>query len=522
MSSRTNSTAWTALTAVLVLLCSLAAAQTKKSAAKSNPPSNSQLSAIQKQFAQGDVQGAETATWDLLSANPNDKQAMTLLAMIRGKQQRYPEAESLLRRVVQLDPKSAAPHLSLADILLVQQKSDDAVQEYEEAQRLEPANYEIKTGLAKIFLLKGEFEKALSTLNQVPPAHLPPDGIPLKVASLLGMGHKTEGIALAGAAPKSLPMAMALAEVFLQAGLPDQALRTLKSAAPSAKGNPAQFYYLEGQALLGVGQPDKAEASLRKGSTLDPKSVEILIALAESSAMQNKHDDSVAFLQKARELMPSSVPVLHHLVIEAEAAGQNAVALGAARELVQQSPDDLDNIFLASAAMLQAHDSIGAMGVLKDYTTKRPTDAKGWLALGMAHLIQKNYPQAREALERSAQIEPNQTETEYQLGLVSDAESKQEEAIQHLERVLQLQPSHAKAWGKLGALYLQRGDLARAEQALQKSAAADSGNPDTEYKLAMVLGKMGKSDEARQHMRRFQELKNAGRAASSGDKPEAR
>src|SRR6185369_2125512 len=116
--------------------------------------------------------------------------------------------------------------------------------------------------------------------------------------------------------------------------------------------------------------------------------------------MQGKHADSVAALQKAHELVPNAVPVLHYLVIEAEASGQHAVALGAARELIQASPDDLDNIFLASAAMLQANDSISALSALKGYTAKRPDDPKGWLALGMSHLIQKNYPQAREALER--------------------------------------------------------------------------------------------------------------------------
>jgi cytochrome c-type biogenesis protein CcmH/NrfG len=171
--------------------------------------------------------------------------------------------------------------------------------------------------------------------------------------------------------------------------------------------------------------------------------------------------------------------------------------------------------------MLQGNDSIGALAVLKNYTVKRPADAKGWLGLGMAYLIQKDYPAARESLEHSAQIQPNQPDTEFQLGILSDGEVKQAEAIQHFERVLQLQPTHAGAWNKLGALYLQQGDLTRAENALQRSAQQDGNNPDTQYKLAMVLGKMGKPEEARQHMRRFQELKNA-RAASGSDKPESR
>jgi tetratricopeptide (TPR) repeat protein len=498
--------------------------QTKKTSTSKtgSTATGSSLVVAKQELAKGNLQAAETAVWALLSTNPNDTQALTLLAQVRGHQQRLAEAESLLRRVVQLDPKAISPRLNLAEILLAQQKMDEAVQEYEEAQRINPASSEIKIELARLYLIKGDPEKTLSTLNQIPSAHFPTIGIPIKVAGLLAAGRKTDAIAMAEKAPRQLPLAMALAEVFLQGGLPSEAQRTLKGIGAPGKGFPAHYYYLEGQAYMGIRQADKAEASLRKANAIDPKSVEVVLALAESFAMQNKHAESLSQLQRARNLAPDSTSVLRYLVIEAEAAGQNKVAGEAARLLAQQDPDNLDNIFLASAAMLQANDSIGALAVLKNYTAKRPTDAKGWLALGMAYLIQKNYSDARESLVRSAQIQPNQPETEYQLGVLSDEESKQAEAIQHFERVLQIRPSHAGAWSKLGALYLQQGDLTKAESALQRSVEQDANNPDTQYKLAMVLGKMGKPDEARQHMRRFQELKNAARTTPNPDKSETR
>jgi len=524
MSSHNQTSPLVAKTVLAVLLllafASLLSAQAKKTPAKS-VASTSPLVAAQKQLSQGDIQGAEAAVWQILSVNPNDKQALTLLAAIRVKQQQFPEAESLLRRVILLDPKAIDPRVSLSDVLLAQQKLDDAVAEYETAEQIEPGNIELKANFARLLLIKGDSERSLATLNQIPAARFPETGIPIKVAALLSLGKKTEAISLADNA-KSPPLRITLAEVFLRGGLPDQSLRMLKDIPPPAKGFPFEYHYLMGQIQLALNHPDQAQISLRKATLLAPKSVEALMALAESSAMQGKHADSVAALQKAHELVPNAVPVLHYLVIEAEASGQHAVALGAARELIQASPDDLDNIFLASAAMLQANDSISALSALKGYTAKRPDDPKGWLALGMSHLIQKNYPQAREALERSAKIAPNQAETEYQLGILSDAETKQDEAIAHFERVLQLQPNHAKALGKIGSLYLQQGNLAKAEDALKRSSAADSSNPDTEYKLAMVLGKMGKPDEAREHMRRFQELKNAGRSTSTAAKPETK
>ena len=77
--------------------------------------------------------------------------------------------------------------------------------------------------------------------------------------------------------------------------------------------------------------------------------------------------------------------------------------------------------------------------------------------------------------------------------------------------------SQVKALAKLGGLYLQSGDLDKAEQALTQSLAIDPNVPDTEYKLAMTLSKMGKTAESREHMQHFQKLKQTLEAKAKAD-----
>ncbi len=89
-------------------------------ALKSPAKASSAIVTAQAQFNRGDLTTAESSVWSVLSSNPNDEQALALLGMIRGRQQRYPEAEVLFGRVLQLNPKSVVAHTQLASALAAQ------------------------------------------------------------------------------------------------------------------------------------------------------------------------------------------------------------------------------------------------------------------------------------------------------------------------------------------------------------------------------------------------------------------
>src|SRR3954462_1814934 len=81
--------------AAFLLLVSIGAV-----AQKSQPSVNQARSEITR----NELDTAEKTLWAVISSEPNNVQALTLLASIRMKQHREAEAEALLRRVLQLDP----------------------------------------------------------------------------------------------------------------------------------------------------------------------------------------------------------------------------------------------------------------------------------------------------------------------------------------------------------------------------------------------------------------------------------
>jgi tetratricopeptide (TPR) repeat protein len=481
--------------------------------------SASPLAAAKAQLDHGDLESGERTLWGILSTQPTNQEALTMLGVARGRQRRYAEAEALFRRVLQLNPKSIVASRNLAGALLAQDKPDDAIRQYIQTIQLSPRDSNLKIEVAKLDLGRGDFAGALSTLDSIEPQHFPPAAVPLKAASLLGVGRRSDAVVLISQVKGSPGASLDLAQVFVEANDPGAALKTLSLLNPPPKGLAARFYYLKGRALRQQGEAVAAKTSYRQALAADPKSVETLVAMAEAFAGENKHAESMKVLEKARELSPDSREVLRHLIVEAMRARQNDRSLEVAQDL-QRNSSELDDRYLVASVMLQQKQYLAATHILEDYVTQRPEEAKAYLGLGIAYLNLLRYADARQALEHALKISPSLAEGEYQLGLLAVQQGSRPEAIQHWTRAVELKPDHAQALFFLGTMYLESGDLAEAESVFQRSLAADSNNMKTEYDLALVLNKLGKPEEAKQHFERYQKMQEA-EHTTNGNPPKA-
>jgi tetratricopeptide (TPR) repeat protein len=477
------------------------------------------INEAQAQLKHDDLAGAEKTLWSVLSSDPNNEEALTMLGIIRGRQQRYAEAETLFRRVLQLNPKSVVAYRNLVSALVSQDKIDDAVAESQNLVKLAPEDSSLKVELAQLYLGRGQFAEALASLGEVPAQRFPASAVPVKAASLLGLGRKSEAVALASQAKANPAVALDLAAVFLEAQLPDEALSCLPATVPAAKAKASAYYQIKGKALQAKGQLAPAVSNLRKSLTLEAQSTETLLALAQVYAAQNNHVESLNLLQRAHTVSPDSLTIIRPLVLEALKAGDRKLALRAAYDLQQKSPDNLDDLYLAGATMLEVREYAPTVAIFEKYVAQRPQEPKARLALGLAYIGQQRYNDAKSTLEQATQLDPTLAEAYYQIGLVDSKLGKVPDAIQNFEHVLQLQPRHAKTLVALGTLYVQQGELEKAQDVLQRGAAADPKDPDAEYQLSLLFKRTGNAAEARRHMERFRKLKEEKdrRAAGQGE-----
>jgi superkiller protein 3 len=491
---------WVSAAAALVLLFA-PLVWTQKAAAPSP------LAAARAQAGKGDLDAAEKSVWTVLTADPNNLEALNLLGTIRAEQQRYAEAEALFRRVLQANPKLAAASKNLAMALLAQDKVDDALAQFCDASKLAPQDYQLKLQFARLLASRNRYSEALAALNSIPAVKYPATAVPDKAACLIALGRKPEAAALTPGVKQSPNAAVDLAEVFLAGGMPDDALKALPAAAP--KDALARYYYLKGSALQAKGQTSTAQSNFKQALQADPKFTDVLVAMAASDAEAGKHGDAADLLQRAHEANPDSLPVLRHLVEESMRAGQFGRALPMALQLQAQSPDNPDDQYMVAAVLLQVRKYMEAEALFEKYTAQRPQDPRGFLGLGVAYLNRQNYDGARRAFQKALDIDPALSEARYQLGVVTGKEGNNRQAIEIFEQVLARDPRHEESLVAVGALYFQEGELEKARQALERATQADPKGPDAEYQLSLVLNRMGNTAEARVHMQRFRDLKAA-------------
>ena len=507
---------------LLLLVCGGAGLQGQKSSApklrgqtKAGSAASTSMAAAKAQVDGGDLSAGENTLWSILSSQPDNQDALTMLGVVRGRQGRHPEAEALFRRVLQLNQKSAVASRNLAMALLAQNRPEEAIRQYNQAIQLSPRDSGLRIELARLELEHGNFAGALSALEGIGDARLPTSAVPLKAAALLGANRRADAEALIPQVKASPADVLDLATVFVEANDSVGALKTLGLLNPVPKSASARVHYLKGRALRQQGGGAAAMASFRQALASDPKSAETLVAMAEAFASQNKHADSLAMLEKARAVSPDSKEVLRHVIVEAMRAGQNERGLEAAQEL-QRKSSELDDRYLVASVMVQQKQFLSASHILEDYVAQRPEDAKAYLGLGMAYLSLLRYAEARSALEHALRIDPSLAEAWYQLGLLAGQRGDSQEAIQDWKKAVALKPDHGQALFSLGITYLESGELADAESSLRRSLAVDPGSMKTEYDLALVLNKLGKRDEAKQHFERYRTLQEA-EHATAGD-----
>jgi tetratricopeptide (TPR) repeat protein len=106
--------------------------------------------------------------------------------------------------------------------------------------------------------------------------------------------------------------------------------------------------------------------------------------------------------------------------------------------------------------------------------------------------------------ELAAKAEPEDPEYEYELGnywIIAAQQAKT--ALPHLQRATQLDAFNGHYWGQLALAYQQIGDASHADDALNRSLAADPTTPDLLWQAANVYSFLGERERATDSIHRF-------------------
>ena len=481
--------------------------------AQNKPLDKTALARFEKSIEAGKIEEIERPLLDFAVANPNDPQVLELLATVRYRQNRLPEATALYKRILTLDRNSVAAKINLARIFYAAEQPDEAKRLLDDIGESSISNDGLRLNLTAAFLQIGEPRKALETAEKLPLKIKNGDALPVIAASyaeLKNDGKLRELLpAMKRAAAVNSSLALQCAAVLESAGMNREAADLLRSALATA---PSNFDVLIRLAKFEIGEQDKTSAQkhLSQAAKLQPRSPKLFLVQALFEEAQGNSKNALELLKQARTLAPDSPEILAQLVITAMRANQSRAAVEAAQILAEAEPNTPEYLYLFGAASLQNGNVKQAQTHLQRLMELRPTDSRGCLALGLTLAAQTDQIEtARKQLARCIEIDAGNFEAKYQLGLSYKAQGETQKAVEYFEETIKSAPNYAPVLRDLGASYLQSGAETKARVVLEKAVALAPNDADTHFQLSRLYNLIGESALAKKHLETFQTLRNA-------------
>lgn len=455
------------------------------------------------------LQQAERLLNAVLTASPNDPDALNLLGVVRAKQDRTAEAEQLFRRALARSPAHLGAHINLSELLLTTNRSAEAMQVLLRVHKLAPDRAEINLNLATLYADKGEYQQAREHLRLVPPAAVTDDYFLVMLKSLIGLKRPEEVRALVAEFQKFNPRQpethAEFAMLLVKAGFNDDALNILNSARQDGTSFP--IVYALGVVNAATKQYDKAEEYLTAALKLKPGDVATLRALARVARATGNLEKALSHLVEARRVAPDSAAVLYDFGVTTLQMGLVLDALPAFERLHRDHPREPAYLYALAAAHWTKGEIVETTRLLNDYVALQPRDPAGFYLLGAALLRQQRIADAQVALQRSLSLKAD-PDTEYLIGVSFEKAGNRAAAINTFRRVVESRPDHAAAHAALGSAYREAGNYAEARLELERAVELDANDLRANYQLGLVYAKLGEKDAAKKMFDRADELRS--------------
>ncbi len=362
-------------------------------------------------FAQRRFDDAEIYLGRFIELNPYHPGARKLLGTILIQKGDYTRALKLLEPARRFSPNDAQLYALLGTANMRLRRFDEAAELFDEASRLAPKRAAFQAQLALSRLALGDSKRAVDTL---------------------------EG---AFALEKdSTPAGILLSLVHLRGGRYADALRITRELIARDPENPIP-YNLAGAAQLSMNDPAAARESLDKAIEIDPdylparynlarldrreghanrareRLLEILrdhpgesramIDLATIAEDEGRTDDAILLLKRARSREPLNTAIQRRLIDLYMQRRSFKEAIGLAKKLEEQTPNDIGVIEILGRAQLAAGKTAAAAQTFGRIATRVAGDAEGLYRAARLQLSARDIDGARASLRQAIERAPD-------------------------------------------------------------------------------------------------------------------
>jgi tetratricopeptide (TPR) repeat protein len=418
-----------------------------------------------------------------LKIQPNSVRGLAGLAQTYAKMGRGSEAEKLLQRVIEANPKDAN-NLQLAGELMLNSDPGRALDLLKRADAVQPSAH-TDLLIANAYNREGNPTESTRYLERAKSrAPRDPDVVRAIAGQYRDQGKYEQAIAtLEALHSKSIDVQAELADTYQLAGKQQDAANLFSRLAKSAKGN-LGLDLSAAQAWVNLGRIDEANAFLGDARQIDPNSYRLHAILGQIAESQDRLADAREEYNQALQHLPPGVPEgqlypielrlnLYELTLRQDdqaAAKQQLDAAAAAIRSAQVSESARPELLRLRAAVEMAAGNLDAADKdLKEALALAPANLNSLLNYGSLQWKLGQKGAARDTFTKVLEVDPKNRTALSSLGYLARDKGDNKLAESYFMRAAGAHPGDYTPHLALGDLYASLGNYRAAESAYEQA-----------------------------------------------------
>jgi tetratricopeptide (TPR) repeat protein len=313
----------------------------------------------QLNLAQNHASEAQVYAQELVQKFPVDVNDRLLLGAIYLREGKSRQAEEQFLAANQLAPNQAAVHLDLGQLYYTDKKWTEAEKEYEMAIQLDPSNPTMLSPYTDFLVARKQAPKAIALAQQFVNAH-PNNAQGHVILGSLELGSKNIDAAEAEfqraiqVEPNNIQGYLRMGQVYQQKNQPDAAIGVYQKAL-ELQPKSAQLVTTVGYLYLDKGDLETARKYFARALEVDSNYAAANANMAWVDAQEGKDlDVALGLAQKAKSLMPDSIPISDTLAWVMYKKGNYSGAIPVLQDCVKKSPDSAQFRYHLGLALIAA------------------------------------------------------------------------------------------------------------------------------------------------------------------------
>jgi tetratricopeptide (TPR) repeat protein len=405
---------------------------------------------------------AERGYLELLALDPSHAEACNLLGALRFQQDRFADAEVLIRRSIMWMP-SALAHANLAGVLLSLGHRAEALEELDKALMLNPVHRRSLMQRAGLLLELGRFAEAVQAYDQlltVVPTFA--DGFARRAHALRAQEQLSEALASCDRAlalnTRSVEALQERGNVLRELGRHDDAVASYGRALAVMPGDP-DLLFMRGMTLLDLGRLELALASFNEAVAGSPDFTDAIYNSAVVLERLGRFEEALERCDRALALDAAHAKAHANRGNVLQTIGHNTHAAASYEKALEIEPDALEVWCNYASTLRHLNRRDEALQACERALTLASDYLPAWYARGRVLQGLHRYDEALANFEHVIAYSAQDRFAYFHRGNVLTTLRRHEEAKDAFSQAIAIEPDYVAAHCNRAFLCLSIGDF---------------------------------------------------------------